>query len=37
MTSPAQARLPEFLEKMEWELDRVMTFWLQYSHDNVNG
>ncbi|XP_022081272.1 N-acylglucosamine 2-epimerase-like [Acanthaster planci] len=37
MASTAKARLPEFLEKMERELDRVMEFWLKHSHDNLNG
>ncbi|XP_071784123.1 N-acylglucosamine 2-epimerase-like [Asterias amurensis] len=37
MVSTAKSRLPEFLEKMELELDSVMDYWLKYSNDNVNG
>ncbi|XP_038067868.1 N-acylglucosamine 2-epimerase-like [Patiria miniata] len=37
MATTAKARLPEFLEMMERELDRVMDFWLKNSHDTING
>ncbi|XP_070558541.1 N-acylglucosamine 2-epimerase-like [Ptychodera flava] len=36
-TDKVTSRLPEFLEKIERELDRAMEFWLTHSHDEENG
>lgn len=31
------ARLPEYLEKISFELDRCIDFWFKHSHDEING